>query len=65
MSWLRFFRRNRKRLELQEEIESSLDLSADENIARGIEPVVARIAARRKFGKTINTVCYLYPARCA
>ncbi len=50
MGWLRFFRRNQKRLELQEEIESYIDLSADENIARGMEPAEARIAARRKFG---------------
>jgi predicted permease len=52
MGWLRFFRRNRKRLELQEEIESYIDLSADENIARGMAPSEARVAARRKFGNT-------------
>jgi putative ABC transport system permease protein len=38
--------------DLAEEIESNLDLAADDNLARGMQPDSARTAARRRFGNT-------------
>jgi putative ABC transport system permease protein len=52
MSWLHFFRRSHKQRELDEEIESYLSIAIDENIAAGMSPDEAALAARRKFGNT-------------
>jgi predicted permease len=50
MGWLRFFRRSRWDAERAREIQAYLDIETDDNIARGIPPIEARNAARRRFG---------------
>ncbi|HEY3742654.1 MAG TPA: ABC transporter permease, partial [Bryobacteraceae bacterium] len=52
MSLWRLLRRTRKEEELDEEIESYLSITVEENIAAGMDPVDALQAARRKFGNT-------------
>jgi hypothetical protein len=54
--WSRFvgiFRRNDS--ELDEEIQTHLDLLARENVERGMSPEAARAAARRSFGGVMRT----------
>ena len=48
MGWRRFTRRAWWDDERARELESYLDLETDDNIARGMTPDAARIAARRK-----------------
>jgi putative ABC transport system permease protein len=50
MSLIRFFRRSRWDDERATEIEAHLAVEIDDDIARGIAPDAARLAARRKFG---------------
>jgi putative ABC transport system permease protein len=50
MSWRRFFHRNRWDDERARELEAYLAIETDENIARGMSPDEARLAARRKLG---------------
>jgi predicted permease len=50
MSWIRFLRRRRWDLERSKEIESHLEIETAENLARGMRPIDAASAARRKFG---------------
>jgi predicted permease len=50
MSWLRFFRRDDWHDERSAEIESYVQIETDENIARGMTPADALLAARHKFG---------------
>jgi predicted permease len=50
MSWLRFFRRKRSDVELQDEIEAFLTEETADNEARGMSPDEARRQARLKFG---------------
>lgn len=50
MSISRFFRRAKWDRERLEEIESYVQIEADENIARGMDADEAYAAARRKFG---------------
>ncbi len=50
MSWTRFLRRSRWDDERAREIQAHLAIETDENIARGMAPEAARLAARRKFG---------------
>lgn len=50
MSWLRYFRRRRRDLDFEDEVESYLALSIAENIEAGMSPTEAADAARRKFG---------------
>ena len=50
MGWSRFFRRSQWDDERAREIQSHLEMEADENIARGMSPEEAQYAARRKFG---------------
>jgi len=52
MSLIRFFRRSRWDDERAREIEAHLAIEIDENIARGMAPDAARLAARRRFGNT-------------
>jgi hypothetical protein len=52
MNWRRFFHRARADAEQREELEFYLDVTAEEYIARGMEPGSARDAARRKLGNT-------------
>jgi putative ABC transport system permease protein len=52
MNWRRFFHRVKADVEQREELEFYLDLTAEEYIARGMEPAAARDAARRKLGNT-------------
>ncbi len=54
MSWLRFFHRADADAEQREELEFYVDLTADEYIARGMEPSAARAAAQRKLGNTAH-----------
>jgi len=50
MGWKRFFRRGRWDEERARELETYLQVETEENIARGMAPVEARHAARRKLG---------------
>jgi putative ABC transport system permease protein len=50
MSWRRFFHRNRWDDERARELEAYLAIESDENIARGMSPDEARLAAQRKLG---------------
>jgi predicted permease len=50
MNWLRIFRRARRDRDVVRDIRIHLDIETDENIARGMSPEDARIAARKKFG---------------
>src|SRR5262245_19440657 len=68
MSLSRFFRRSHWDDERARELEAHLAIEADENIARGMSPQAARLAARRKLGNTtlvreeiyqMNTVAFL------
>ena len=52
MSWTRFFRRRRWDEERARELETYLQIEADENIARGMSPQEARHAAQRKLGNS-------------
>ena len=54
MGWTRFFRRERWDQERQRELQTYLDIEADENIARGMTPEEARYAARRKLGNPMQ-----------
>ena len=48
MNWRRFFHRDTADAEQREELEFYLDVTAEEYIARGMEPAAARDAARKK-----------------
>ena len=50
MGWTRFFRRARWDEERERELQTYLEIEAEENIARGLTPEEARYAARRKLG---------------
>ena len=50
MHWRGFFRRAQTDAEQQQELESYIEITTDEYIARGMEPGQARLAARRKLG---------------
>ncbi|MCY0726070.1 permease prefix domain 1-containing protein, partial [Klebsiella pneumoniae] len=50
MNWRRFFQREQADADQREELESYLELTAEEYAARGMDPVEARAAARRKLG---------------
>jgi predicted permease len=52
MAWAKFFRRVRWDRERREEIESYLEMEAEDNIARGMPPQSARAAAHRKLGNS-------------
>ena len=56
MNWLtncrRFLRRDEVDAEQREELEFHLDVTAEEFVARGMEPSAARDAARKKLGST-------------
>ena len=50
MGWTRFFSRARWDEERERELQTYLEIEAEENIARGMTPKEARYAARRKLG---------------
>ncbi|WP_051669539.1 ABC transporter permease [Bryobacter aggregatus] len=50
MSWRRIFQKRRRDTDLQQELASYLELETADNIARGMSPSEARLAARRKLG---------------
>jgi putative ABC transport system permease protein len=50
MNWKRFLRREAADAEQQEELEFYVDVTAEEYVERGMNPRVARAAARRKLG---------------
>ncbi len=52
MGWRRYFGRSRADLDHAREFQSHLELEVDDNIARGMSPEDARLAAHRKFGNT-------------
>jgi predicted permease len=52
MNWRRFFRREEDDAELRHELDSYLDITAAEYVARGMEPEAARMAARKKLGNS-------------
>jgi predicted permease len=60
MNWRRFFRREEADAEQREELDSYLDLTAQEYIERGMEPSAARAAAQRKLGNATSIVEEVY-----
>lgn len=50
MNWRRFFHREKADSEQQEELEFYLAVTTEQYIARGMDPTVARNAARKKLG---------------
>jgi putative ABC transport system permease protein len=50
MNWRRFFHRDQEDAEQQQELEFYLDVTTEEHIARGMDAIVARDAARKKLG---------------
>ncbi|MGA8027002.1 MAG: ABC transporter permease, partial [Bryobacteraceae bacterium] len=52
MNWRRFFRRRAADAEQREELEFYVDLTAEEYVARGMDPSDAKAAARKKLGNT-------------
>jgi len=60
MSWLRFLQRRRRDDDLAREIDQYIAQETDDNIARGMDPGQARIAALRKFGNRTQTREVLY-----
>jgi putative ABC transport system permease protein len=54
MAISRFFRRSRWDEERARELDAHLAMEADENIARGMNPEAARLAARRKLGNATS-----------
>jgi putative ABC transport system permease protein len=68
MNWRRFFHRNRANIEQREELEFYLDVTTEEYVARGMDPLSARDAARKKLGNAtlireevyeMNTITFL------
>jgi hypothetical protein len=68
LNWLRFFRREHEDTELRQELESYLEITAAEYVARGMEPEAARMAAHRRLGNStlvreeiyyMNTISFL------
>lgn len=51
-NWRRFFRRTQTDDEQRVELQSYIDLTAEEYIAQGMDPQTARAAAKRKLGNT-------------
>ncbi len=60
MGWRRFLRRAWWDDERARELESYLQIETDENIARGMTPADARLAARRKLGNITRTREVIY-----
>jgi putative ABC transport system permease protein len=60
MGWSRFWRRSRWDDERARELESYLAIETDDNIARGMAPEDARLAARRKLGNVTRTREVMY-----
>lgn len=52
MNWRRFLQRETEDAEQREELESYVDLTAEEYVARGMTPAEAHAAAQRKLGNT-------------
>jgi hypothetical protein len=64
MRWSRIFRRRQWDTERSRELQSYLQIEADENIARGLPPEEARYAAHRKLGNPTLIREELYVIRC-
>src|SRR3972149_2266219 len=54
MGWTRFLRRKQWDAERARELEAHLQIEADENVARGMAPGEARLAAQRKLGNVLQ-----------
>ena len=52
MNWRRFFKREEADADLRRELESYLEITTNEYVARGMAPDAARAAARRKLGNS-------------
>jgi predicted permease len=52
MNWRRFFKREEADADLRQELESYLEITTSEYVARGMDPDAARAAARRKLGNS-------------
>jgi len=52
MNWRRFFQREEADADLRQELESYLEITTDEYLARGMDPDAARAAAHRKLGNS-------------
>jgi hypothetical protein len=50
MNWKRFLRRDAADAEQQEELKFYAEVTAEEYVARGMNPEATRAAARRKLG---------------
>ena len=55
MNWRRFFSREKADAEQHDELDFYVDITTEEYIARGMDPVSARRAARRKLGNTTRS----------
>lgn len=60
MSFSRFFRRRAWDAERAQEIEAYIEEETAENIARGMDPKEARMAARKKFGNALSVREQIY-----
>jgi putative ABC transport system permease protein len=52
MNWRRFFKREEADADLRQELESYLEITTNEYVARGMDPDAAGAAARRKLGNS-------------
>jgi putative ABC transport system permease protein len=52
MNWRRFFKREEADADVRQELESYLEITTNEYVARGMDPDAARAAARRKLGNS-------------
>ncbi|HLK69646.1 MAG TPA: ABC transporter permease [Bryobacteraceae bacterium] len=52
MNWRRFFQRQKADAEQREELDFYLQVTTEEYVSRGLDPVAAREAAQRKLGNT-------------
>ena len=67
MNWRRFFRREQADADQRQELESYLEITTDEYMARGMTADAARAAARRKLGNITRVreeVYYMNTIRC-
>ena len=52
MGWTHYFHRNKLNEDWADELASHIQIATDDNIARGMPPAEAAVAARRRFGNS-------------
>ena len=60
MSWRRYLRRDRSVRDRSEELSSYLEIETDDNLARGMGPKQARLAAQKKLGNRTRILEEIY-----